>query len=170
MTCLSAKRCDPQVTARGQSRPIYTKLETIRKDTGSTSEGLFKRLHFTSRGSARHQARKELHELVATFGKLVEDKAAASKSDNTHTEHEARFGDPPDPRHRILIHKVYNALESKWDCGCAPLRHRAKMCLKRRLDSFDDDSIASLDMLISVKDESTGGWWHEGCVVLDPEP
>ncbi|KAJ4415701.1 hypothetical protein N0V82_007194 [Gnomoniopsis sp. IMI 355080] len=44
------------------------------------------------------------------------------------------------------------------------------MCLKRRFDTFDDESIASLDILISVKDQSTGGWWHEGCVVLDPEP
>lgn len=106
------------------------------------------------------------------FERLVTDKAILGLWKESNAIHAAGLDDvgpPPDPRHRTLIHRVYNAMETRWDCDCES-RHQAKMCLKRRFDTFDDDSIASLDILISVKDQATGGWWHEGCVVLDPEP
>lgn len=162
-----------KTAANNQSRPIYTKLETIRRNSGQNSETFVKRLHFTSNTKNRHRARKQLDEYVAVFERLVTDKGTrkevVEESEATLTTLPVEISPPPDSRHRTLIHRVYNAMESRWDCDCAP-RHRAKMCLKRRFDTFDDESIASLDILISVKDNSTAGWWHEGCVVLDPAP
>lgn len=161
-----------QATAHDQPRPIYTKLERLREHSGHHRDTFFRRLYFTTHAGRRRRAQRRLKDLVAIFEKLVAEKGSfrlAQESDVAYTASPVKTGPPPDPRHRSLIHKVYDAMESKWNCNCAS-RHRAKMCLKRRFDTFDNDSIASLDILISVKDNSMRDWWHQGCVVLDPEP
>jgi hypothetical protein len=131
---------------------------------GTTDENIIQRIRYTQNEGKRRRKLKDLHSLI----KILERLTRTDTSYAVIVESAPADQRLPDSKSRQLVHKAYDAMSKIWSCDC-PSPHKAKLCVKRRYDCFDDPSISSLDIYISGDSGTLGNRWHKGSLVLDPD-